>query len=308
MNPCNRNWCQKSSLLEETKIKEENKEKKKPNIKMETRSGRGPRHEEGRGEEGNIQQEDRPPTLSIRPREFDGTGSWEDFKCHFERVSAINKWNTNKLEYLWVHLAGPALAYVDGLPSAQTSSYELMCEALERRFSCARMASIYQAELESRVREPGESLPALGQDIRKLVTKAYPELSGEAAEVFTIRSFVHAIPDPEQRLRIHEGAPKTLEEAIQLAITREAWQAAERRRNRSLEQHGYVRAVTTENGEKESKVMKKIMERLEALEKMEEERRAKRSIVCYNCKGKGHIAKNCRKPSANQQENDGQSH
>ena len=42
----------------------------------------------------------------------------------FGRIARINGWETNKADYLWLHLAGEALSYVQGLPSAQTQNFE----------------------------------------------------------------------------------------------------------------------------------------------------------------------------------------
>ena len=51
--------------------------------------------------------------LTIRPREYNGETNWEDYFKYFERVCKLNRWQDEKLDYLWVSLVGPALEYAD---------------------------------------------------------------------------------------------------------------------------------------------------------------------------------------------------
>ena len=154
---------------------------------------------------------DRPPP-TVRAREFDGTIAWEEYKCHFEKVCKFNSWEERKSEYLWVQLSGSALAYAEGLPPAQTATYDLLCGALEQRFGATRLLSIYTAELNCRRRREGETLPALGQDIRRLVNHAYPDVGPRVQERFAVEKFAEALTDPELRAGVqipelhHAGA------------------------------------------------------------------------------------------------------
>ena len=82
-------------------------------------------------------------SMTVRPREFSGHGSWDDYYSHFERVSMINNWTNCKVDFLWVHLSGDALSHVEALPRMQTATYEALCEALRKRFGSERLDTVY---------------------------------------------------------------------------------------------------------------------------------------------------------------------
>ena len=95
--------------------------------------------------------------------------------------SRINGWrDEQKLDYLWVHLAEAALSYVDTLAPERTDTYRSISAALEERFGDAQLAEVFKSELRSRRRRTEESLPALAQDINRLVQRAYPGMEHES--------------------------------------------------------------------------------------------------------------------------------
>ena len=82
----------------------------------------------------------------------------------------MNGWSAEqKLDYLWIHLAGEALNYVENLNSEYTVSYSALCQALDNRFGDNQSAELFKSLLRSRSRKPGESLQELAQDITHLV-------------------------------------------------------------------------------------------------------------------------------------------
>ena len=166
---------------------------------------------------------------------------------------------------------------------------------------------MYQAELNGRSRQQGESLPALGQAIRKLVTCAFPELNANAVEMFSIRYFIDALTDDKQRQIVHESRPTNLDDAVQLAMTRESWQISEKKRKRENGEMVEVCRVNDRNPPRfDEEILRKILERLESLEKKEEEREKKREMVCFKCQHKGHMARFCRNSPTGAQENSSQ--
>ena len=86
-------------------------------------------------------------TNTFRLQYYDGSTSWRIYLGQFERIARINVWETNKVDYFWIHLAGEALSYVQGLPSAQTRNFEIVSKALDQRFGAERLASVHKAEL-----------------------------------------------------------------------------------------------------------------------------------------------------------------
>ena len=236
-----------------------------------------------------------PSSMLVRPDKFDGSGSWEDYISHFENAAVINNWVNRKKDFLKFHLSGEARQYINSLDANVRDSYELMCEALEKRFSIARLTSIYQTELSNRVRQLGESLPALGQSIRILVGNAFPDITPSAVEKLAVHWFKEALTNSDQRIRITEEAPKTLEHAIQIAMARETAQISEQRKLEA-QQSAIVcaaQAVKPQISQVDTSLLMKLVEKVEALEKRDEERSRRREVICFNCNRPGHIAKFC---------------
>lgn len=173
------------------------------------------------------QEEPRESTMRVKARTYDGTASWREYVSHFERVCSINGHHAKKIDYLWVQLGGTALSYAESLPQHLTRTYDALCEALEKRFGDSRLAEVYKAELRTRQRRGGETLAALGQEIRRLVARAYPNLPNEGLEEISIEKFREALDNTEQRMAVHRAHPQQLEDAVEAALDVEAWQVSE---------------------------------------------------------------------------------
>lgn len=73
-------------------------------------------------------------------------------------------------------------------------------------------------------------MPELGERIRRLTHLAYPSAPCEVTEMIAKDQFVAALTDFDMRLRIQQSRPKSLNEAIRLAVEIEAFCRAERQR------------------------------------------------------------------------------
>ena len=98
----------------------------------------------------------------------------------------------------------------------------------------------YRAQLRERRWRASESLPELGQDLRRLVNLAYPTAPIEVRETLAKEQFIDALKDSEMRLRVQQARPMDLNDAIRHAVVLDAFNSAERRLN---ETKGYLREV-----------------------------------------------------------------
>ena len=63
-----------------------------------------------------------------------------------------------------------------------------------------------------------ETLPELGQAIRRLVNKTYPKAPAEVRETLSTEHFLDALVNSEMRIRIKQSRPANVNQAICLAV------------------------------------------------------------------------------------------
>ena len=255
--------------------------------------------------------------LKMKPREFNGTTPWEEYWLHFRQVALLNHWATeDSRQFLLANLGGLALEFVFTLPEITRDSFTELTESLGKRFGAAREATIHQAALEGTYRRPGQTIPALGQEIRKKVRLAYPTVDMEAQEALAISHFRRAITDATQRMFICNSEPKSLDKAMEAALRAEAYEAIEEGRDRPRR----IRNITPSTEQQE---IDELRAKIANLEKTQEEqnrrpwnrpyeqprvrqllnspansqeqlRKEKEKIICYRCNRPGHRTIECK--------------
>ena len=99
-----------------------------------------------------MSQEQRPLLL---PEPYDGaTGSWPEWEAHFENVAAVNKWESEEENLMWlrVRLMGKAQTAFMRFPEAIRNDYGESIKALQRRFNPDSKRELYVAELQTKRR------------------------------------------------------------------------------------------------------------------------------------------------------------
>ena len=231
------------------------------------------------------------PHGGLKIKEFNGQESWRLYSRQFARVAKMNGWGDAPLDYLWIHLAGEALAFAEGLPGAANLTYQQLCSELENRFGAERLSAVHKAELLSRKRRPGESLSELGQQIRTLVTFAHPKFQGEALEEMVLEKFLDALPSAELRKAIYQTNPQRLNDAVETGLQIEAWGLVEAKK------HGktMLRATSEAPQENEEYVrqLRDLQKQLQEL-KMQPKEKEKEEMKCYYCGKTGHVVRDCK--------------
>ena len=167
----------------------------------------------------------------ILPDHFDGSISWLDYQAHFETCADVNEWDdVEKARFLIVSLRGPAQQVMGDLTSAERKDYGILINAIKRRFNPDRQTELYRSQLRTRKRNVNESLPELGQAIKRLVRLAYPNAGCELLDSLGRDYFLDAIGDSSVRLQIYQSRPTTIDEAVCVAIEFEAFQLSENQR------------------------------------------------------------------------------
>jgi len=156
---------------------------------------------------------------------YDGSGSLETFLAKFSRLAEYMHWDdTDRYYHLCASLNGIAGQVLwDAGPQATVAD---VIGLLRTRFGNELHAERFKAEIKVKLRRPGESLQQLYQDISKLVALAYPNQEPALVNHVAKEAFVIVLNDPVLQLKVIEHEPKTVEDALNIAIKMEAYQAS----------------------------------------------------------------------------------
>ncbi|CAC5424731.1 unnamed protein product [Mytilus coruscus] len=148
-----------------------------------------------------------------------------------------------KVLYLAVSLIGQAQAVLGDLPKEKRQIFSDLVFALEERFAPSSQTELYRVQFKKRRQKASETLPELGQSVRRLSNLAYPTAPLELRDTLAKEQFLDALVDSEIRLRIKQSRPKCLNDTIRLAVELEAYNTAE---SKTLKSMGHLRQTTSD--------------------------------------------------------------
>lgn len=240
--------------------------------------------------------------VPVKTPKYSGKTDWEAFHAQFELLSQAAGWSEgDKALQLALCLTEEASTCLLLLSPVERSDYGALVRALQRHYGHCEQPGLLRSELCGRRRQPGEPLRVLANDIETLSRRAYahmpPAVQGELAR----DQFVQAITPRELRVQTQLAHPRTLQEALELALEREI-----------------VGAGTSESGLK-GPVVRNAVEsgpdggRPAWVDEMTELIRAvalqtsrsdtqprRRPLVCWGCGQTGHILSRCPKQGRGQ--------
>lgn len=177
--------------------------------------------------------ENNPPEVAgikkpiVMPDIFKGDvdEDWEEYLEHFESCADINGWDDpTKCKFVSVKLKGNAYKVYKELDTEVKSDWANLCSTLEKRFKTVTQTQHYKTKFLSTAKSRGESLLDLGNRIRSLGRKAYPNLEAKLRDELARDQFVRSLDNLEMTLKIRHQMPETLDDAIRMAID---WQTVE---------------------------------------------------------------------------------
>ena len=216
-----------------------------------------------------------------------------------------------------MYLRGLAQGILGNLSENEQLNYSELTRALNDRFDPPDQMELYRIQLRERQQKASESLPELGQHIRRLTNLAYPTVPADVRETLAKDQFVDALANSDMRLRIKQARPVNLNDAVRHAVELEAYFKAE---GKLRENRGYVQNVdATERAQpKETGAIHSMLDELrQSMKQLEEKMKSieakgaspreektvhpnwRKNITCHNCGGKGHLKRECRKPKGN---------
>jgi hypothetical protein len=108
-----------------------------------------------------------------------------------------------------------------------------------------------------------ESIPELGQHIRRLVNLAYPTVPADVKKTLAKDHFIEALAISDMRLCIKQARPKNLDEALRHAIVLEAFLKTEQRLGGS----SLIRAVEQDSSGTLTDELSKVNDTISELKK-----------------------------------------
>lgn len=244
----------------------------------------------------------------IRPEPYTGSENWEEYQSHFEDCAELSKWdNRSKVLFLAASLRGQARTYYMSLDIHERRSYSSLVYRMRQRFGSSRHAIKWLNQLELRQRKSGESITALGDDLRQLAKKAYRNLDTNAQETLALNQLYKLIP-VDMKCRCIDHDCKSVQQAVEVieryeAILGEAAQERKKTNVRNMDQ-----MPQPQNSDPNiSNILKKLDSRLEKLESMSLAHQIsgrenpqwrpnvnnRNKKCCFYCSSPDHMVRNC---------------
>ena len=245
-------------------------------------------------------------SFNMKPEPFSGKESWEEYLSHFEDCSELSQWSDKqKVLFLAASLRDQARSYYMSLPPIERRSYEALVNRFNQRFGSSRFPNKWLSRLDARRRQPGETVTALGDDIRQMAQKAYCNLDDKSQEALALNHLYKIIP-VEMKIRCFDRDCHSITDAVEVIERYEALlgeNGDKKKQNvRAISysdckgahpENKLVMPTPGNNQKEESDTNKALQDISSRLERLERDSRKSFKRRCYNCNSASHFIKDC---------------
>ena len=263
-----------------------------------------------------------PAKPSVMPEKFDGNSVWSDYHAHFEICAKINGWTSlQKANYLAVSLKGTAQMLLGDLSNNTLNDYVALASELKSRFGYEGQHELVRTQLKNRKKRQDENFAELGQDIKRMTARAYPDAPADLRDSLAKGHFTDALRDSNMRWHIYHTKPTSLQDTIHLATEWQAFERAEQHQTGVANGNAMRRPVRVTDvascpgGTREvvtlDDVQRQLKEAQAEIRRLNNQRSGARPYpprtnrenmngkppVCWNCNEPGHFSRDCGRPA-----------
>ncbi|KAL3115432.1 hypothetical protein niasHT_020105 [Heterodera trifolii] len=248
----------------------------------------------------NLQQEVNRQTTGLSGIEYamildrlpdiKGNEGSDSIRNFFKRFSQYtSEWpNKKRIESLEAKLSGRAERAYNAALATEPFAYENIKRNILQQLEetdCREM-SAFDDLMNGVYRKSGENLDDLANRISSLVRRAYPGLTQNLSDDYSIKHLIRSLNNPELALslELHRRSGMSFDEFVALASRAETTQRAAKRANteRFRPNNGRNFQQPQQSGRDFGNGFKAPI--------------AQSPVVCYNCNEPGHVSRNCNKP------------
>ncbi|KAL5011242.1 hypothetical protein ScPMuIL_011676 [Solemya velum] len=147
---------------------------------------------------------------------YDGTSDWASFMMPFERAARRCGWpEEEKLDRFVECLRGQAIKYLSALPPQVMNNFNELKRQMENRFDRKEPPTTARKRLAD-LRQKHESNEQFAEEVRRLVTLAYPTVGMELQEELAAEAFLKGYKRPKTAYEALGRQPKTIAAALDI--------------------------------------------------------------------------------------------
>ena len=215
------------------------------------------------------------------PDKFEeGNMDWSDYLHYFKTVANWNRWTYDEMGMQSAMcLKGDAQRIVtDSHEVNGCIDYNTLVGELNYRYNPAQREYTYKIEFRGRLKRNNETAMQYGYALRRLVSKAFPNVDRECQEQLVLDQFVMGLVNMDIKRHVQFGHPNDLNQAISLAAEFESFDQNSLHKtfkptNSMYDQNASVNAVCDEhvNTDLLNKLFAKLDKSMSEIEKLNKE-------------------------------------
>lgn len=128
-----------------------------------------------------------------------------------------------KLDQLMCALDHPVNQIPRESGAEEIKTWSDLIKRLRSRYGSTKQSALYQVQLNTRKHKYGEDINTLAQDVRRLLTLAYPGPPTVHSDILATKAFLDALSDKSLALKVREREPVTLDQACKIALRLEGY-------------------------------------------------------------------------------------